>query len=51
MLDEILKQVYTELTNGNEEKLAQEKIAPREAGITARNKGKQERQIQTPREF
>jgi adenylosuccinate lyase len=46
--DDILKRLYTELTNTNgEHELIQEKSALNEAGITVRNKGKQERQIQT----
>jgi hypothetical protein len=49
--DEILRRVYTEMTNAGEEKPVQEKTALGEAGIIVRNKGKQERQIQTTCRF
>jgi hypothetical protein len=47
--DGIIKRVCTGLTNDGGEKLVQEKTALGGAGITVRDKGKQERQIQTAR--
>jgi hypothetical protein len=46
--DEILSRVYTELSGASESKeLIQEKKTLEESGVNVRNKGKQERQIQT----